>query len=546
MKAVITTHNLAASPNRGSEDACAAEWCRDAVIAVLADGVGGARYAQEAATRAVEAMITNFKSRPKSWSAARALEEFTRLVNRTLYQESLARCERPELVCTLAAVVVEGGQIQGVNVGDSRILLSHEGQLRQLSEDHVETGTDFKHVLRRAAGLSAEITPHTFQTPVAAGDIVLLCSDGLSNLLPPERIAALLKSRVTARTLVSAARELATAETLDDISAVIVEITEAGDARQQTLEVPGALHAGQVHDGCELVRPLNPTERTWMARRDGRDLVVKFAPERARDDEAIHNQFAREIWSVTRFEADFFIHAFVPPDNRTFCYCMDYLQAPTLKTVLEKGPLTVPEAVALAKFLLEAAQFFAGHDLVHGDLKPENILILTELSPVTRHPAFKLIDFGSVTEIFSLTTRAGTPSFLAPERFHQAPISEHTEIFAIGVTLFLALSGRYPYGEIEPFQTPVFRAPARLTQLNPHIPSWLEAIALRAVAIAPADRYQTYSEMKFELEHPEQVRPWFIKDTPLLERNPLLFYKCGFFLLLLISLILLCLLMNRR
>ncbi len=106
MKAFITTHNLAVVPKSGSEDACAAEFWRDAVIAVLADGVGGARHAQEAATRAVESIATNLKSRPKSWSAPRALEEFTRLANRTLHQESLARCDRQEMLCTIAAVVV--------------------------------------------------------------------------------------------------------------------------------------------------------------------------------------------------------------------------------------------------------------------------------------------------------------------------------------------------------------------------------------------------------------------------------------------------------
>jgi hypothetical protein len=82
--------------------------------------------------------------------------------------------------------------------------------------------------------------------------------------------------------------------------------------------------------------------------------------------------------------------------------------------------------------------------------------------------------------------------------------------------------------------------------LNPHIPPWLEAVALRAVAVAPGDRYQTYSEMKYDLENPEQVRPWFRRDTPLLERNPLLFYKTGFFILLILSLILLFLRFNRR
>ncbi|HEX9046252.1 MAG TPA: protein phosphatase 2C domain-containing protein, partial [Verrucomicrobiae bacterium] len=341
MKAVITTHNLAASEKDGSEDACVAEFWRESVIAVLADGVGGARYAREAATRAVESVLINLKARPKSWSAPRALEEFARLANRTLYQESIARCERPEMLTTLAAVVVENGQLYGVNAGDSRVYLLQQGQWRQLSEDHVEFANELKHVLRRAVGMDAEITLHAFAVPVAAGDTVLLCSDGVSNILPAEQMVALLQKHVSARTLVVAARELATPETLDDASAVVVEISELGDVRQHALAVPGTLRAGQVYDGCELIRPLNPTERAWIARHDGREVVVKFAPERARDDEALHNQFAREIWSVTRFTADFFIRAFVPADNRTFCYCMEYVQAPTLKDAVKNGPLAV-------------------------------------------------------------------------------------------------------------------------------------------------------------------------------------------------------------
>ena len=62
-----------------------------------------------------------------------------------------------------------------------------------------------------------------------------------------------------------------------------------------------------------------------------------------------------------------------------------------------------------------------------------------------------MIDFGSITEAYSNVTRSGTPSYLAPERFSQAPINEQTEVYAIGVTLYEALTQKYPFGEIEPF-----------------------------------------------------------------------------------------------
>jgi serine/threonine protein kinase len=105
------------------------------------------------------------------------------------------------------------------------------------------------------------------------------------------------------------------------------------------------------------------------------------------------------------------------------------------------------------------------------------------------------------------------------------------------------LTGKFPYGEIEPFQTPVFGAPRRPAVLNPHIPPWTEAVLLRAVAVKPEERYQSYSEMKFEFENPEKVRPFYRRDAPLLERNPLAFYRTGFFLLLAATIFLLLLLL---
>jgi serine/threonine protein kinase len=200
----------------------------------------------------------------------------------------------------------------------------------------------------------------------------------------------------------------------------------------------------------------------------------------------------------------------------------------------------VEEAVRLGVFLLSAVQFLVRHDFVHGDLKPENIVVIGTGAELR----FKLIDLGSVAEVFSFNRRAGTPSYLAPERFHEAALSETTEIFAIGVTLYEALTARLPYGEVEPFQTPVFRQARPASSSNHHIPQWLDTILLRALAVKPQDRYGNYSEMLFELEHPERVRPFHHADAPLIERDPLKFYKFGFFFLLSIVIVLLLLLLK--
>ncbi|WP_218280508.1 hypothetical protein [Verrucomicrobium spinosum] len=74
----------------------------------------------------------------------------------------------------------------------------------------------------------------------------------------------------------------------------------------------------------------------------------------------------------------------------------------------------------------------------------------------------------------------------------------------------------------------------------------LEAIVLRAISIDPERRYQHYSELTFDLTHPVKVEPFHERGTSLLERNPLGFYRTGFFILLFTVVWLLLQLLSRR
>jgi serine/threonine protein kinase len=255
----------------------------------------------------------------------------------------------------------------------------------------------------------------------------------------------------------------------------------------------------------------------------GRRFVLKFPPLEAQDDEARRDGFLREIWQMARIDSDDFVRAFVPPQGSIRYYVMPYVQAPTLRAVLEKGPLRVEDAVNLGRFLVRACQFLLQRDHAHGDLKPDNILLLSHEEEA--EPRFQLFDLGSSAQVFSVTSRAGTPTYLAPERFHGAPLSERTELYAIGVTLYESLTRAYPYGEIERFQTPRFDTPKVPSSLNAAVPPWLESIVLRAIAADPESRYQNYSEMAYELENPDRVVPFHRKDAPLLERDPVRFYQ---------------------
>jgi serine/threonine protein phosphatase PrpC len=531
LKVSLTSFGL---PRDGveSEDSFAVKAWDETVIAVLADGTGAARRGKEASARIVESLISNYAARPASWSPERALTEFTRLINRTLHHESLVRDNTPEMISTLSVAVIEGDRLYGLNVGDSRVYLARGGLLTRLSEDHVEG--EMKHVLNRAIGLEPEVAPHCFERELADGDVAFLCSDGVSNVLSDDDLGARLAKRSAARAIVQHARSVATEQMLDDMSAIVIDIAETGKLRAVTqlpLPIPDKLRKGDVIDGYELLRAFQHSDRVWLATKDGQRWTMKFAPLEARDNEAVLNQFVKEMWNATRLRAEYFVEAFAPENATARYYVMEFIEAPSLKALLASRRLAIDEAVELGSFLIAASAHMLRMDLVHGDIKPENILVISDYDRLR----FKLIDFGSATEIFSITSRAGTASYLAPERFHHAPISERTEIFAVGVTLYLALVGAYPYGEIERFQTPAFHAAKAPERLNPNIPPWLDSLILRAIAVDPALRYQHYSEVAFDLANPGKVEPFFQTKTAILGVDRLVFYKIGFFILLAIT-----------
>ncbi len=507
-------------------------------MAIVCDGVGSAKAGARAAKRAVNYLQNTFRRRPRAWSLCKTLSVAIENLNRILYREGMDDYERPEFVTTLAMVVVEGDQLCGANVGDSAVYLIRENSLIQLSRAHSMDQPGMEHVLTRALGVAETVEPHFFSETLLPGDQIVLCSDGLINVLEAEEILQF--SHAGARALLKKALAKTEHKLPDDTTVLTCQVKAISPVQQlknQDLVIPDKLKPGQEIDGFKLVKSLIQNDRTWMAEKEGERFVLKFAPVEAKRDERILDAFVHEAWNASRIEGKFFPKAWIPEQRSARYYVMEYIAAPSLRYRLDtkKKPLKVDDAISLGCFLLQAEQFLLSKDLVHGDLKPENILIVD--GPEGR--GYKLIDFGSIVEVFSTTSRAGTPSYLSPDRFAGAPISESTEIFATGVVLYEALTGQLPYGEIEPFQTPKFKTPKPIRQLNRNVPAWLEAVVMRAIALDEDERYEHYSEMLFDLTHPEQVRAFHDRSKPLLERNPLAFYKWGFWVMLLLNVVLL-------
>ena len=488
-------------------------------VAVVCDGVGSAAAGAEAAKRTSHFLINSLKNRPKSWSMEKSIKHFIQNINHVLYMESMNEYERQELVTTLALVVIEGDRLYGANVGDSRIYLLREGELAQLSSDHAMEEEGMEHVLASAIGLEESVEPYYFENNLQAKDRILLCSDGLYNELSEDELRD--GMTMNASFLVKKASKKHDDNLPDDTTAVLLEIKELDPRlryKQSDLIVQEHYKKGEEIDGYRLIKPLIQNERTWLCEKRGQQYVIKFAPYEVTDDPAMLDLFVKEVWMAKRLKAGFFPKVAVPKNRTHRYYIMTYVEGIPLKEHIAKKPLSVDLGIELGTFLLKMSQYLIKQDLVHGDIKPENIMV-TDRKGKT---AFKMVDFGSITEAYSDLSKAGTPSYLAPERFNQAPITEQTEVYAIGVTLYEALTGKFPYGEIEPFQNPSFdKTPKRPSKLNPKIPSWLESVIMRAIEVDPAKRYSHYSQMLYELSNPEKVQPHFQSSASFVERNPL-------------------------
>lgn len=198
---------------------------------------------------------------------------------------------------------------------------------------------------------------------------------------------------------------------------------------------------------------------------------------------------------------------------------MEYVPGQTLRERLKNGPLPVEQATGIAACLLEALGHAHALGILHRDIKPENIML-------TRGSTAKLLDFGVAKELSAtlrrrqagspsslqipepegglLQTQAGavvgTPGYMAPEQVAGLPLDARADLFAVGLVLYEALSGRAACkGSTLGGRLTLNRAwePPSLDGLS--VPAELKAVLRRALAPDRADRYSTAAAFLQEL-----------------------------------------------
>jgi serine/threonine protein phosphatase PrpC len=213
-------------------------------LLIVADGVGGAKGGREASHWAIRVAVERYydMSSPDPGANLRAAVE---AANASLYQY-IQSTSTQEAGCTMAAAVIRGNTLYVANVGDSRVYLLRNRQITQLTRDHTltqqkidhgiirpeEAETDSgSHVLIRSMGAAQTVQVDLFPPlRLAAGDVVLVCSDGLTNMLKDVEIARVIGDKVpkqAARRLIAAANRNGG---VDNISVVLARMGEQAPA----------------------------------------------------------------------------------------------------------------------------------------------------------------------------------------------------------------------------------------------------------------------------------------------------------------------------
>jgi serine/threonine protein phosphatase PrpC len=517
------------------------------ISVVLADGISTSKISRVAAESAVKGFLTDYYCTPESWSVRTSAQRVLEATNSWLHSQTRSQYAYDKdrgYVCTLSAMVIKSTTAHLFHIGDSRIYRLSGTTLEQLTNDHRIVISSQQSYLGRALGVNPQIEIDYQMLRVEPGDVFVLATDGIYEHLSDRRIAKAVNEGgadldAAAKAIVDQAFD---AGSTDNLTVQIVRIDEVPDgaaaevfAQATELPLPPLLEARQVFDGYRIVRELHGSSRShiYLAVEIESDAVVtiKIPSIDLRDDPAYLKRFMMEEWVARRIDSPHVLKPCLQQRKRNFLYVTtEYIDGQTLAQWMIDNPRPSLETVRdIVEQIAKGLRAFHRKEMLHQDVRPANIMI-------DATGTVKIIDFGStkITGVVEAEPSGmrddilGTQQYTAPEYFLGERATTRSDLFSLGVITYQILTGKLPYGA----QIAQARTRSQFNKLvyrpashgDRDIPQWIDGALEKAVHPNPLKRYDSFSEFLFDLRHPN-ANYLSTSSTPLIERNPLLFWK---------------------
>jgi serine/threonine protein phosphatase PrpC len=532
------------------------------IAVALADGISSSPVAREAAESAVKGFLTDYYCTSDAWSVKTSAQRVIDATNSWLHAQTRRNPGEDRdrgYVCTLSVVVVKSATAHLFHIGDARIWRLVGGALEQLTEDHRVVISPEEVYLGRALGANAQVEIDYRAVTLQAGDVLLQATDGVHEHVGPRDMAGAIAEQggdldAAARAIVERAYARGSPDNLTVQILRIEELPdgEAAEAVGQAAELPlpPLLEPRQTIDGYRIVRQIHGSSRShvYLAADEasGEMVALKIPSIDLRGDPDYLRRFMLEEWIARRIDSAHVLKPRPPARKRSFLYVVaEFVEGQTLSQWMIDHPRPDLETVrGIVEQIARGLRAFHRLEMLHRDLRPENVMI-------DRTGTVKIIDFGS-TRVAGIaesgqaerTPVPGTFQYTAPEYFLGDGGTPRSDLYSLGVVTYQMLTGRLPYG------ARMAQARTRTQQrtvpyvsaldADRELPGWIDGALRRAVHPDPAKRYEELSEFLFDLRHPNEAFQR-AATAPLIERNPLLFWKALSFLLACAVLVLLLL-----
>ena len=532
------------------------------IAIAIADGISSSAVSQVASEAAVTGFLEDYYCTPESWTVRKSVQRVLMATNSWLYSQtgqSQFRFNKEKgYVCTFSALVLKSTTAYVFHIGDSRIYRVDSGRLVQLTDDHRTWISEEDSYLSRAMGVHRQLKVDHQCFTLEQGEVFMMATDGVYEFIDEQFVIATIKDYdhdldQAAQMIVAEAQQRGSQDnlTIQIIKVKHLPFKNVEEVYQQLTQLPfpPILEARMKFDGYHIIREINGSNRSHVYLaidiETQTEVIIKIPSVDLSNDAAYLERFLMEEWVARRINNPHVLKPCQPVRQKNYIYTvMEYIEGQTLSQWMLDHPVPDIEIVRdIVEQIAKGLRAFHRLQMLHQDLRPDNIMI-------DRTGTVKLIDFGAVRvegimEMNSPLQRfevLGTTQFAAPEYFIGEPGTTRSDLFSLGVLAYQMLSGQLPYG------TEVAKAHNKVAQrkLSYHsllngqrrIPYWVDDTIKKAVHPEPLRRYQQLSEFLYDLRHPN---PKFIYQSrpPLLERNPVVFWKGLSLVLIVINLMML-------